>query len=293
MLKRVDIQLCEPFTERRLLNQGRYRSTWRPPYALQAKLDGERCRALVFTNTNGIKGCLLISSTDQLITTVPHIVQAFKLLPDGEYDGELYKHGWSLADIHSVISTTTSIHPKAHEVEFHMFDIITEQTQYERFELLYKNLIIHKDARQCIKIVELNIVFNMAEIMTHYDRLIGQGYEGFIIRELTAYYIRRRSQMVMKFKPKKNDTYTLIDLQQATSENGNNLGMVGSFICVDEMETQFKVGAGKLTHPQRKEIWEEYLDGAFFNDMRQLKIEYQSLSSKNNVPNFSRALEVI
>ena len=39
MGKRTGIMLCYPFEEKRL-------NKWNPPYIIQPKLDGERCRAV-------------------------------------------------------------------------------------------------------------------------------------------------------------------------------------------------------------------------------------------------------
>lgn len=286
-LKRTGIQLAEPFSESRLLNQGRYRTSWTPPYALQTKLDGERCRAHVNNNM-----CLLVSSTDQLITSCPHINNALKHLPSGEYDGELYKHNWTFSQIHSAVSTTSTIHPRAHEVEYHMFDIISDATQMDRIIYLYNKLEIPTKFSNIIKKVRLDIAKDLKDIMNLYDLYIDLGYEGFIIRELSSFYTRKRSQQMMKFKPKQHDSYPILEIIEATSEDGTPKGMVGAFKCYDDMGSIFKVGAGKLKHHQRIELWQKYLDGEIPKGTI-LKLEYQTLSDKNKVPHFSRAVEVL
>lgn len=287
ILKRSGIQLCTPFSERRLLNQGAFRSTWNPPYAIQPKLNGERARAIVKNSR-----CILVSSTDQLICTVPHINYAMTLLPDKEYDGELYVHGWPFSKIHSVISTTTSIHPDAEQLQFHIFDLITPQTQLERIQDLYKKLYIHLDAQYCIKLVPINFVTSMNGILEYLKQYIDNKYEGFILRELTAYYLRRRSQLVMKFKPRESDTYTILDILEARSEYGVGLGMVGSFTCIDDMGTTFGVGAGQLTHPKRRELWQKWLNKEISTGAK-LLIKYQTLSDKEKVPLFAFATDIL
>ena len=281
--KRIGIQLAEPFSESRLLNKGRYHTTWTPPYALQRKLDGDRCRALVSDGR-----CLLLSSTEEIISSVPHINSAFiHSFPNGEYDGELYKHGWTHSEINSVVSRTTNMHPKFDQVEFHLFDIKNGTSQAERI-----SHCLHLPYNNYIKHVPVNIAFTLTEVMAYYDQYIAEGYEGFIIRELSSYYVEKRSQLMMKFKPKKSDTYPIFSINDAISETGSPLGMVGSFWCVDDMGTTFKVGAGKLTHPERKRLWEVWLDGALPKNAR-LYIEYQTMSDAKKVPLFSRAVKII
>ena len=212
MADRKGIQLAEPFSERRLLNQGRFRTTWSSPWAVQRKLDGERCRAIVASGR-----CLLLSSSEEIISSVPHINQAMLKFPDGEYDGELYKHGWSQNEIHSVVSTVTSMHPRYEEMEFHIFDVKNCKTQAERIQQVYG---LPWQPGSPIKKVETYIATNMAELMAFYDAFIDQGYEGFIIRELSSLYIERRSQLMMKFKPKQTDRYKIVKINEAIDKFG-------------------------------------------------------------------------
>lgn len=283
MAERKGIQLAEPFSERRLFNQGRYRSTWSPPWAVQRKLDGERCRAIVSDGR-----CLLLSSSEEIISSVPHINHYFiDHFPDGEYDGELYIHGWNQSQVHSVVSTITRLHPKAEQMEFHLFDIKTTMIQAGRL-LRIKDLPYGGP----IKSVEAFICNTMPELLSLYDRFIDEGYEGFIIRELSSLYVERRSQMMMKFKPKQKDHYEILSVYEAFTEDNKPKGMVGGFECRDDMGTVFRVGAGKLTHGKRCRMWEDVISGRRFKGMI-LEVEYQTMSSKNKVPLFSRAVKII
>ena len=280
---RKGIQLFVPFSESRLFNSGRYRSSWSPPWAIQRKLDGERCRAIV---TSG--RCLLLSSSEAIISSVPHInTYLAKHFPDGEYDGELYKHGWTQSEIHSVVSTTSSMHRRYEELEYHVFDVKNKKVQATRIEEYYK-----LPFGGPIKRVETYLATTMNQIMNFYDQFIAEGYEGFIIRELSSMYVERRSQLGMKYKPKQVDHYEIVSVYEAVSDNGTPKGMIGGFNCIDDMGTHFKVGAGKLTHDERTRIWLNIQEGMHYGGLM-LRVEYQSISSKNKVPNFSRAVKVL
>jgi len=290
-LKRTGIQLAEPFSERRLFNQGRFRTRWTPPYLIQPKLNGERCRAIV-----SHPRCLLLSSTEEIISSLPHINEAMLALPDGEYDGELYTHGWTFSEIHSVISTTTHLHPKYQSLNYHIFDVVQEGvSQIERLTFL-KELPLHDS----LKLVPVTVVTSLKSIMSIYDSYIADGYEGFILRQIDSLYVRKRSSLMMKFKPKKTDTYKLVSVNEAISESGTHKNMVGSFWCIDDMGTRFKVGAGKLSHQKRKDLWENYIDnvieeGSTIKALHgaSLLVEYQCLSDKGKSPHFSRAVKII
>jgi len=285
--KRSGIQLAMPFEERRLLNQGRFQTRWEPPYLLQPKLNGERCRAIVSKDT-----CLLLSSTEELIMSVPHIQQAcLASLPPGEYDGELYVHGFTWAEIHGIVSRTTSLHPNYGLMEFHMFDLPSDNSQQLIRYLALQRLVTNAN-RPSLKLVHVDVAKNLEEVYALYEEYISQYYEGFIIREMSSPYVRRRSGAMMKFKPKATDEYEIVGVYEAISENGTPKGMVGGFNCIDDMNTLFSVGAGKLSHDERSKMWLAYCESQYPVGMN-LQVEYQTMSDKNKVPLFSRAIRII
>jgi len=285
--KRSGIQLAEPFSESRLLNKGRYHTKWSPPYLLQPKLNGERCRVL---NLEGGR-TLLLSSTEEIISSVPHINKEASTLPVGEYDGELYTHGLTWSEIHSIVSRTTSLHPNHEVMNLHLFDIVTDGSQIERISKMVELKKSHKSRN--IHFIFPTICWNLDEIYSSYDQFISQGYEGFIIRNMDSFYVRKRTGNMMKFKPKETDEYEIVGVYEAISAEGKPKNMVGGFNCIDDMGTVFQVGAGKLPHEKRKELWEMWLDSPHYIKHSYLKVEYQTLSDKNKVPLFSRAVTII
>lgn len=285
MAIRSGIQLAEPFEERRILNQGRFKTHWSQLWIVQPKLNGERCR-LIKEGSH----CLLLSSSEDIIPAVPHINQAGLLLPDGEYDGELYVHGMSWSGIHSIVSRECNMHPDSGKMELHLFDLIDNSPQWFRLQSL--NKILQSIPNGPIKSVPVRVSDSLEKLYTLYEEYIRMGYEGFIVREMNSFYVRHRTGAMMKFKPKKYDHYMIARVIEAISEEGIPLGMVGAFECVDEMGIYFKVGAGKLSHDERKEIWENWLTvpdciGKY------LEIEYQTMSDRAGVPLFSRAVKIV
>lgn len=287
MAIRSGIMLCYPFEERRLLNQGRFSLLWTPPYILHPKLNGERCRMIVEN-----KRCLLLSSSEEIIPSVPHINHSGLLLPPGEYDGELYTHGLSFSEIHSRVSMRTSLHPDYRSIELHLFDIVSSDPQWERLWNL-ANILREISTISPIKQVIPTPVSSLSEIYALYSVYIDSGYEGFVIRHMDAPYIRTRTPALMKFKPKKTDHYEIVQVLEATSEDGALLGMVGAFECRDPEGTTFKVGAGHLSHDERRTIWISNILAPEHFKSKFLEIEYQTMSDAKGVPLFSRALRIV
>ena len=289
--QRKGIQLAMPFSEARLLNQGRFHYKWSAPWLVQPKLNGERCRVL---REKGV--CLLLSSTEELIRSVPHIQHyCLNHLPEGEYDGELYVHGWTWAEIHSVVSKEVSLHNSYEEMNLHLFDWPSNPApqliRAVELNKLFNTYNINPNGP--IKLVKTEVIHTLNELYQLYDRYIGEGYEGFIIRDTDAYYERKRSGAMMKFKPKQTDEYKIVGLFEATSEDGTPKGMLGGFHCIDDMGTHFKVGAGKLSHSDRCLMWEHWLMCPQVFENKSLEVEYQTLSDKNKVPLFSRAVRIL
>ena len=279
-MARSGIQLCYPFEEKRL-------EKWQPPYLIQPKLDGERCRA-IYTQC----GYILLSSEENLILSVPHITDALNVwmarnpsaqMP--ELDGELYRHGWSFEEIHSVVGRTANLHPHHEMLEFHVFDIVNEAPQLERLAQLRD---LAKTFPASVKLVETRLADDLESLMMHYRWYLDHAYEGIIVRNYSAPYVRRRSTFVMKFKPKKEDTYGIVRFVEAVDQYGRPKNMLGAIICAGDDGTEFRAGAGTLTHDARVRYWAER-DSWIGKTIR---IQYQNLTERG-VPRFGLCVDLI
>ena len=265
--KRKGIMLCYPFEERRL-------SKWEPPYLVQPKLDGERCRAIC---TGG--QWVLLSSEENHILSVPHIVgeltNTFGQFLNIELDGELYSHGLSFEEIHSRVGRTTNLHDSFEDIEYHVFDLVIEEPQAVRLVRL-KELPLPTPH---VKIVRTEVCNSLKEIMDTYQAFLKNDYEGIVVRHFGAPYVRKRSTFVMKFKPKKSDYYRIIGIQEEVDKYGNPKDRLGAFVCTSDEGTTFSVGTG-LTDEDRVKWWTDAVVGYW------LKVEYQHTTPGRGVPRF-------
>jgi len=277
MKERIGIQLCYPFEERRLFNP---KFGWKWPVIVQPKLDGERMRAIC----NGSTQPILLSSTESKIISMPHIQEELKSLNTYiELDGELYHHGSDFDQIHGIVSRTINMHPDYRKISYYIFDIISDAPQIIRTTHLQD--IFHQHTFQYLKLVPYDFCSSMSEIMTKYQEILDLGYEGIIIRHIEANYIRRRSRFILKFKPKKRDVYKIINLIEGL---GEHQGMVGKFICQGNDFTVFSIGAGELSHSERRKIWQDREE--HIGDW--LEVRYQNITSKG-VPRFGFAKKIL
>lgn len=280
-MSRKGIMLCYPFEEKRL-------AKWKPPYIVQPKYDGERCRAVDISKSNEPPRYMLLSSQENPFFLLPHINEALsKLGTKLELDGELYCHGMSFENIHSIVSRTVNIHSDYESIRFHVFDYVSDEPQIVRICNLV-NIVPSKANLFPITRTPHYICHSLEDIMRTYDLLLNKGYEGIIVRHLEVPYVRKRSIYLMKFKPKKEDIYDIIGYKEEIDKEGNPKDRLGAIICTSDEGTVFSVGSG-LTDGDRENLWtsREGLKG------KRVKVQYQHITSGKGVPRFPVFLEVI
>lgn len=278
--KRSGIQLCYPLEERRL-TEPKFGWSQHWPVIVQPKLDGVRCRAIC----NGPFNSLLLSSTESVINSVPHIVRELQeLCLYHELDGELYIPGESFETINSIVSRTVNLHEDSSDIQFWIFDLIDGQRQLERLNNLITSF---SHGNPFIKIVPVKFAYSFQEIMTHYEDFINQGYEGIIVRHKLAPYIRKRSTFILKFKPKKSDVYKIVGIKQMVDKNGNLKQLLGAIICTSDEGTEFSVGSGMNDSFRRY-----YYNVAQDLIGRYCKISYQHMTSKGS-PRFPIFVKIL
>lgn len=286
-MRRSGIQLCYPLEERRLMS-------WSPPYVVQPKLDGERCRAILTPSEPFPGSVLLLSSEQNIFQSVPHLLEPLhnlaQLTGPIELDGELYLKGMSFEEIHSIVGRTVNINPQHDRIQLHIFDLVNEALpQWERLRILnrVKSLNVFPE----LQFVRSELVESFDEVMRSYDSFVEAGYEGIIVRHIDATYIRRRSTFMLKFKPKKEDTYTIVGFTQMIDKHGFPKPMLGSLKCVsNEGEETFDVGSG-MTDEFRQTWWPA--DKAQQLIGKLLRVKYQHITSGKGVPRFPIFLEVV
>lgn len=277
--KREGVQLAVPATDLKVRKMGE-------TVIIQPKLNGERCRIKWIKNKPH-----LISSYGNEFLFLEKIQEALMVFSKFEipFDGEIYVHGWSRERIDSALRRKKNRNPDSFLLEYHIFDLQGyESSQAERVWTL---LQIEKQGLFRHPIQYVSTFQASSETWDqHPSKFMNLGYEGIIIRNPTTYYTnKRRSTVMLKYKPTKTDKYIIIRAVEAISKTGTPKGMVGSFWVTGGDNSPFKVGAGKLKFPERKALWErkEELIGKF------LLVKHEELTTSGNVPIAAIAVEVI
>ena len=273
-----NIMKAVPFEEKRLIK-------WPTPYIVQPKYDGIRCRAIPLMTGPAGNEYLLLSSEENVIYSAPHINKALQSLQlRAELDGELYCHGTSFEEITSITSRTVNLHHNFKSIRFHVFDIINDQPQMRR-QILVDAL---RGFHPCIQVSPFWLCESLEDIMRVFDKVIELGYEGIIVRHNLAPYECKRSTLVMKFKPKKEDDYVITGYEEEISKDGLPKERLGALICDSGDGNTFNVGTG-YSAEMRTALWKsrEELQGSV------CRVKYQHLTSGRKVPRFPVFVEVI
>lgn len=272
-----NIMKAYPFEESRL-------AKWQPPYIVQPKYDGVRCRAIPIAGANG-ESCLLLSSEENIIYSVPHLNQIIGGLHlQSELDGELYCHGMSFEEIVSITSRTVNLHPDYRRIQFHCFDIVNKEPQMKR-SLIIENL---RGLNPHIVVAPFWLCENLDDVMRTHDKLQELGYEGIIVRHTQAPYELKRSLYVMKFKAKKEDEYEIVGYQEERTVEGTPKGRLGALTCKSNDGNLFNIGTG-FNDEAREFLWnvKDTLAG------KTARVKYQHLTTGKQVPRFPVFVEVI
>jgi len=267
--------LAYPFEEKRL-------DKWPKPWLVQPKLDGDRCRA-VFNREGEVT---LLSSEENIITSVPHIVEALENmgLRDLELDGELYSHGVSHQTIHGTVARTVNLHPEHEQIQYHIFDFVSDKAQIDRSMELRSNI---KDT-EFIKVVRTEVAETIDQVLDKLTRFSEDGYEGVIVRNIAYPYMRKRSTGMMKWKPRKSDYYMIVGYEEEISIHGEPKGSLGALWLSSDGE-RFKVGSGSfLTKERRQDLWQ--VRDSLINKIAYVK--YQHLTDRH-VPRFPVLVEIM
>lgn len=215
------------------------------PLWLQPKLDGFRCIA---TKRDG--EVTLQSRQGKLIHTLPLLThQLAKVMKDSEvWDGELYNHTLSFQDIAKLVKKHRE---DSNKIQYHVYDTVDDKPFYERIRRIPRN--IRDLTAEFVQRVGMHEVHCDEDILRMQDTLIGNGYEGCILRVGDCTYRNGyRSRELIKVKTFYEGEFLIIGAEE---NEGRQEGQC-CFICKTDQGYEFKVKPVG-TDEERRHYWEE------------------------------------
>ena len=233
---------------------------------LEVKLDGVRVLAVV----QGAS-VTLYSRNGKPFENFPHVAEAIAANRksigafDGRYvlDGEIV--GASFQQLMRQAQRKTNA--ETTDMVYHVFDIIPLDSfqeghynaqQCKRLDILTGSRA-RFDATDCLRLMDgITVDLDTAEghdVMNRYAQdAVANGFEGIMIKDLSAPYECKRSSFWMKWKPTITVDLNIVGFEEGT---GRNAGRLGAIICEgvdDDRRICVNVGSG-FSDTLRDEYW--------------------------------------
>jgi ATP-dependent DNA ligase len=249
------------------------------PIFSQPKLDGIRC----IVKSDGIW-----SRNGKPIISAPHIFEALKPLFENDptliFDGELYADKFA-NDFNKICSIVKKTKPTSNDlidsknnIQYHVYDLPSHNGVFTKRNSTLKSLKLYKS----IVVVETVQVHNENEVMTEYDRVMDQGYEGQILR-IDNEYQNKRSKYLLKHKTFVDEEFVILGINEG---EGNKSGMIGYAL--------FETKEGKRFTSNFKYSWDELKEMWLIKDQligKTATIKYFNLTPQG-VPRFPYVVKI-
>lgn len=165
---------------------------------IQPKLNGHRC----LINSNGA-----YSRAGREINTIPEILSSMKIPSGYTFDGELYCHG---VPLQTISSWAKRRQPQTTELQFHIYDIIIEDTPFEERLNIMNHLIVDTDFVRIVPTIKKDDNIPVYDYWTKYRE---DGYEGAILRPSKGLYEPgKRSKTLIKVKKRFDAEFKCVDI---------------------------------------------------------------------------------
>lgn len=187
-------------------------------------------------------------------------------------------------EVYSRSFSAYSRHAEEPDFRLYVFDVCNDLRSFaiERKRTVQKLVETASDeAKSRLIVVEQTLIHTRIELDEFYRYALDLGYEGVItIRPDTQYKYGRstaKEQTQLKWKPEADEEAVIRDMyegltnlnEQFKNELGETVrsshqanktpnGMLGGFT-VERQGVVFNVGAGKMKHPERVSVWQDYL----------------------------------
>jgi len=274
LIPTFDVALAQKFEEKRLEN------SWHGYVAVEPKLDGIRCFAIVESGS-----AHLYARSGKLITNFNDTIGTeLSLLPDGCYDGEIMGEDF--------VALMRQAYRKENVITegtyLALFDYLpmdewksrkAKVTCKERYLILYDNLKSVGDLKhlQCVRREIVPAVYD--DIKRWHDDFVSEGYEGVMVKDLDAPYKFGRGYEVMKLKVFHDADLKIEGLLEGTGKHSGKLGSV----VVDYNGVKVQVGSG-FSDELRESIWSNSAE--FIGRMIEVRYQEETPDGSLRFPTF-------
>ncbi len=233
---------------------------------LQPKLDGVRALTVVDYESRTVT---MYTRNGKVLENFTHITEYLEKFIDEigrsmVFDGEVVSS--SFQDLMKQVHRKENV--QAQDARLCLFDVVplvefkagkSIMGQRRRNQYLHNFENIFKDSGfiEIIPQIEVNLDEFLGEVeyRDYNKKMVGDGFEGIMIKDPDAKYECKRSTAWLKQKPFIEVSLPIVELEEGT---GRNVGRLGAFVCEgsdDDKKIRVNVGSG-FSDPQRRDFWE-------------------------------------
>lgn len=258
---RIPVFSCQLATD-----SGDHPSKMKGAKRLEQKLDGVRVLAIVSGTVVN-----LYSRNGKPFHNFPHIEEAIadlvprlnlppKFVLDGEIIGQSFQQLMRQAQRKTDVDAADSVYAIFDYLTFNEFEEgFCNLPQHKRTAVLETRKEIFESHSDCLRImpgidVDLDTTQGHDVLRRYADDAVAAGFEGIMIKDVSAPYECKRSSSWMKWKPVYDYDLKVVAVEEGT---GKNVGRLGALVCegVDQgKQIRVNVGSG-FTDDERDDYW--------------------------------------
>jgi DNA ligase-1 len=205
-------------------------------YLISEKFDGVRAYW---------DGHQLMTRSGRQITSPPWFVEQ---LPKTPLEGELWLGRQRFDEVSALVRRQDPDDPLWLDVELMIFDLPGHSGSFVQRVAAIDNMVTEID-QGWIRAVERFELSDSDSVQKHLSSLVANGGEGLMLNDKHSQYTVKRTDSILKLKPRFDDEAIVIGYTQG---KGKYEGQVGALIVEWQNGRQFKIGSG-LGDQNRKE----------------------------------------
>jgi ATP-dependent DNA ligase len=214
------------------------------PVRVEAKLDGLRCVAV---KHNG--DVTMYTRNGTVLETLPRIKAAIEALPadDFVFDGEAMGEDWNES---ASVGMSAKSKKDDSTMRYHVFDCVPlKDWQSQETKLSYHDRlsdlisIIGPTGTGPLRFVKSKTCANEEELRSFYAHCLDEGYEGVMLKDMSAVYKWKRSDAILKLKPVATEEGVVVGWYEANI-NTKRAGQFGGFVVLTPNGVTTRVGGG-------------------------------------------------
>lgn len=172
--------------------------------------------------------------------------------------GEVHQHGDPYADFKDTSGIVRRQDDQSHRLAIGLFEMFTPALQEVGFERRYEAMLELNDLHGRVNVLWQQRVETLSQLEHHFEDFCNQfpKAEGMVARNWNDPFLPgKRSWGYQKLLREPTIDLRIIRVEEAVDQHGNPKGMAGRLVA-SYKGTEIGVGPGRLTHDERRELWE-------------------------------------